>query len=42
MFCIFFQKKKKNSATEGADSRPASGPGTPTEDKAGQVGNGIL
>lgn len=29
-----------NSATEGADSRPISGGGTPTEDQAGQIGNG--
>lgn len=29
-----------SSATEGADSRPASGPGTPTDEKAGQVGMG--
>lgn len=28
------------SATEGADSRPASGPGTPTDEKGGQVGIG--
>ncbi|XP_055314796.1 synapse-associated protein of 47 kDa isoform X4 [Sitodiplosis mosellana] len=26
------------SATEGADSRPASGPGTPSDEKGGQVG----
>lgn len=30
------------SATEGADSHPASGSGTPTDDKAGQVGMGKL
>lgn len=29
------------SATEGADSRPASGPGTPSDEKAGQVGIGM-
>ena len=28
------------SATEGADSAPQSGPGTPSEEKAGQVGMG--
>ncbi|XP_031638234.1 synapse-associated protein of 47 kDa isoform X2 [Contarinia nasturtii] len=28
----------RSSATEGADSRPASGPGTPTDEKGGQVG----
>lgn len=28
------------SATEGADSHPASGAGTPTDEKAGQVGMG--
>lgn len=30
------------SATEGADSAPGSGPGTPSEEKAGQVGMGMF
>lgn len=29
------------SATEGADSAPVSAPGTPSDEKAGQVGMGI-
>ena len=28
------------SATEGADSRPVSASGTPTDEQAGQIGNG--
>lgn len=39
LFFIWFFPKLY-SATEGADSRPASGPGTPTDEKAGQVGMG--
>lgn len=37
---MLWNRKTKCSATEGADSRPASGPGTPTDEKAGQVGMG--
>jgi hypothetical protein len=33
---------KLNSATEGADSRPQSAAGTPTEENAGKMGNGRL
>lgn len=40
IFSIFVLIKIENSATEGADSRPASGPGTPSDEKAGQVGMG--
>lgn len=39
-FLPFICQCKIYSATEGADSRPASGPGTPSEEKAGQVGIG--
>lgn len=40
IFMLWIVWKKNYSATEGADSRPASGPGTPTDEKAGQVGIG--
>lgn len=43
LFCVsnFILSTIQNcSATEGADSRPASGPGTPSDEKAGQVGMG--
>ncbi|XP_055549012.1 synapse-associated protein of 47 kDa isoform X2 [Wyeomyia smithii] len=30
--------RQQESATGGADSRPATGPGTPTEENAGQIG----
>uniref|UniRef100_A0A182UQ59 BSD domain-containing protein n=1 Tax=Anopheles merus TaxID=30066 RepID=A0A182UQ59_ANOME len=31
-------EEDRSSATGGADSRPATGPGTPTEENAGQIG----
>lgn len=39
-FFFAFSILKIFSATEGADSHPASGAGTPTDEKAGQVGMG--
>ncbi|EGK97042.1 AGAP004273-PC [Anopheles gambiae str. PEST] len=33
-------EEDRSSATGGADSRPATGPGTPTEENAGQIGQG--
>uniref|UniRef100_A0A182KCI5 BSD domain-containing protein n=1 Tax=Anopheles christyi TaxID=43041 RepID=A0A182KCI5_9DIPT len=35
---FFFFNFQTFSATGGADSRPATGPGTPTEENAGQIG----
>lgn len=37
---VFLFNFQTRSATGGADSRPATGPGTPTEENAGQIGQG--